>query len=197
MVIIIMYMCMYYRILNSYNNDKNIKSLFFFKFSRWHDNVSADADDDHNNCWVRTLFTIATMASWGAQCWKCHFGENHLFRTCDFFLFKCSLIFFLWLKKEKLKLCHTSYKLFNRNMLWLGFVIVFAFYPFKEAADLMEQKNGWLSWGSVQTNKPKTCHPCVFAFVFVFLFAFVFVFVFAFVFVFVFVFFLFNRRLLF
>ena len=50
MVIIIMYMCMYYRILNSYNNDKNIKSLFFFKFSRWHDNVSADADDDHNNC---------------------------------------------------------------------------------------------------------------------------------------------------
>ena len=29
------------------------------------------------------------------------------------------------------------------------------------------QKNGWLSWGGVQTDIPKTSHPCVFAFIFV------------------------------
>ena len=174
---------------NYFDSDHNMIMIIFFKFRRWHDNVAM------------MLMMITTIVEWGLfsqlQQWLAEalnaenvtLGKIACFELAISFCsstHKCSFY------DRQLKKTMPYFLLFNRNMLWLGFVSVFAFFSFWKAADLIEQKNGWLSWGSVQTIIPKTSHPCVFAFIFVF----VFVFVFAFVFVFVFVFFLLNRRLL-
>ena len=61
---------------------------------------------------ITTMMMKITIVKWGLfsqlQQWPAEalnaenvtLGGNHLFRTCDFFLFKCSQIFFLWSTTE-------------------------------------------------------------------------------------------------
>ena len=135
---------------NYFDSDHNMIMIIFFKFRRWHDNVGM------------MLMMITTIVEWGLfsqlQQWLAEalnaenvtLGKIACFELAISFCsstHKCSF----YEQQLKKKLCHTSCFL-TAICYGLG---------------LSLQKNGWLSWGGVQTDIPKTSHPCVFAFIFV------------------------------
>ena len=113
---------------NYFDSDHNMIMIIFFKFRRWHDNVGM------------MLMMITTIVEWGLfsqlQQWLAEalnaenvtLGKIACFELAISFCsstHKCSFY------DQQLKKTMPYFLLFNRNMLWLGFVIVFVFFLFE------------------------------------------------------------------